>query len=51
MLAAREMIDRIEAMGRVDLLVDFPLEWLDQTIERRMIYQRNGFFYPKSPCI
>jgi len=47
MLAAREMIDRIEAMERADLLVDFPLEWLDQTIERRMVYQRNGFFYPE----
>lgn len=47
MLAAREMIDRIEALGRADLLSDFPLEWLDQTIERRIIYQRNGFFYPE----
>lgn len=47
MLAAREMIDRIEALGRADLLSDFPLEWLDQTIEQRMIYQRNGFFYPE----
>lgn len=47
MLAAREMIDRMEALGRVDLLADFPLEWLDRTIERRMIYQRNGFFYPE----
>ncbi|MGI1804714.1 poly(glycerol-phosphate) alpha-glucosyltransferase [Exiguobacterium sp. TDN 0502] len=47
MLAAREMIDRMEALGQKALLADFPLEWLDQTIERRMVYQRNGFFYPE----
>jgi hypothetical protein len=47
MLAARDMIIRIQTQGRQVLLENFPLEQLEQTIERRMHYQLNGFFYPE----
>lgn len=47
MLAARDMIGRMQLQGRQALLENFPLEQLEQTIERRMHYQLNGFFYPE----
>ncbi|VWX35601.1 hypothetical protein [Exiguobacterium oxidotolerans] len=47
MLAAREMIGRMQADGQTDLLTTFPLDWLEATIERRMQYQLTGFYYPE----
>ncbi|MGE6553715.1 poly(glycerol-phosphate) alpha-glucosyltransferase [Exiguobacterium artemiae] len=47
MLAAREMIRRMNDQGRNELLTNFPSKQLEATIERRMHYQLNGFFYPE----
>ncbi|MDW2886744.1 poly(glycerol-phosphate) alpha-glucosyltransferase [Exiguobacterium artemiae] len=47
MLAARQMIGRMHDQGRGELLNDFPSKQLEATIERRMHYQLNGFFYPE----
>lgn len=48
LMAAHHMIGMIKQQGKEHLLEEFPTDRVYETIEKRALYQLNGYFFPET---